>query len=106
MPQHQLPSAASPQAAAPPSVPTLCYATPSQPYRKVNPEAVSSLKKRGVKVTVLEGNPASARVLDKAGVGRADSVVLCGLHRMEPKQADAQVGVQCGWGWGPVWCQE
>jgi hypothetical protein len=62
---------------------------------------VSALKKRGVKVTVVEANPASARALERAGVARADSVVLCGLHRLEPKQADAQVGggVQ-GWMWG------
>jgi Trk K+ transport system NAD-binding subunit len=42
-------------------------------------------------VDIVLGHPASARTLAEAAVARADAVIVCGLERLDPDEADAQV---------------
>jgi hypothetical protein len=55
--------------------------------------AIKALKLRGVKVKLVDGNPASKKVLNSkaAGLQSAEAVVLCGLGQQPAGSADVQV---------------
>jgi hypothetical protein len=52
------------------------------------------LKLRGIKVKLVDGDPASKKVLNSkaAGLQSAEAVVLCGLGQQPAGSADVQVG--------------
>jgi hypothetical protein len=60
--------------------------------RSVNPEAVQKMKRRGVHIKTLVGNPSSSTMLRQAQLDKADGVILGGLEQLDPKVADTQVG--------------
>ena len=55
--------------------------------------AIKALKTKGIKVNLVDGDPASKHVLNSkaAGLKEADSVVLCGLGKRQVAEADVQV---------------
>lgn len=53
-----------------------------------------ALKRRGIRLNIVDGNPSSRSVLESkaARLPQADTVVLCGLEDREQAAADMQVG--------------
>jgi len=48
-----------------------------------------------VRTRSLQGSPRSEQMLQRAKLGRVDSVLLYGLDELQPDAADAQVGGNC-----------
>ena len=49
------------------------------------------MKRRGVYIRTLVGNPSSSSMIKQAQLEKADGVVLAGLEQLDPKVADTQV---------------
>jgi hypothetical protein len=63
--------------------------------RNPDVEALQAVKRRGIKLHIVHGNPSSRAVLaDKsAHLQQAQAVMLCGLDSKEQAAADMQVRV-------------
>jgi hypothetical protein len=63
------------------------------PRRNPDVEALQAVKRRGIKLHIVHGNPSSRAVLaDKsAHLQQAQAVMLCGLDSKEKAAADMQV---------------
>lgn len=61
--------------------------------RSLDVEAVMALKRRGVRLNIVNGNPSNRSVLASkaARLQQAHTVVLCGLEDRDPTAADMQV---------------
>jgi hypothetical protein len=60
---------------------------------------MKALKLRGIHVKLVDGNPASKKVLTSkaAALDTADAVVLCGMGQTPAAEADVQVSFcRCG----------
>jgi hypothetical protein len=72
----------------------LCCAVLCCVYSGLDHAAIKALKLRGIQVKLVDGNPASKKILTSkaAGLGNADAVVLCGMGGQPAAEADVQVG--------------